>query len=699
MRAKRPCQFSFRIPALLLLATSAIEANPTRADDPCRVPGALSRIRARLEADQAETSKIREGFGHKRFYFGGSDSKPSVRIAQKVEEGSALGHRYKLTKGWGRSWMSTFGEGTGNPHFDPRAFIAGTSSETAKIFGFEAVSGRVLIAPSAERLNTGIDIINSSTPRGREHLRIALRFEEVTGKQSVEEYLEAFARRRALPLSVDGDLYVHDLAVHTLAVLIPEKEIAHAQKQTQAVLDWVAFARKNLDPQDARRLKVLERMLNRQVAALDSGTGVFSIVAANKLGFSAYGAGYETLVRGGMSPKQVIEELLLQADFDEKFRELGRSFFALKSGSAGFDQRLNRTPREFLGEVRARRRHFQAVANEGQLRRMHQARRQDELRTQAIRRTVSAAEVMNRKYLDSTPAIRLASKVEEGSPRGARFEAEGTSYLGWASNFGRNDRNPHFDARNFISGTSVDTARFFGFELVSDSRIVLPSPERLNWALDRISAATRPERRHLDALIRFSASDAKQGLEEYLRGFAREAKLPVAAEWDLMVHDLNTHTLAVLLPNDYVRLAQRQTEAVVEWVEYVRKSDLPSSAKSQLEEFFFDQQVSALDSGTGNFTLAMAERNFAFAHRAASDMFIHGGKSPAGLLKSLLERAVQETQDPARKGQVEELLNRFLVLKSSSPELSRGLALPKPADFEGQIKARLRHFEAVARTQ
>lgn len=327
------------------------------------------------------------------------------------------------------------------------------------------------------------------------------------------------------------------------------------------------------------------------------------------------------------------------------------------------------------------------------LRSLQAEHREDRQATLAERKNLDFTD-FNEGIEPSSPSVRLDQEIEAGSPSGGRFEISVKPGRNWGSAFGISNDNPHFDTRMFITGTGIESGKLFGFEIKSTQRMTVPGAERMNWAIRQVNHATPAERGHLAILTRFAAADSKQGTEEYLRAWAENATLPIAREWNLLIHDLNVHGLSILIPNEYVLHSQAQTRYLMEFFDFLKGfPGISEDFRGPLAAYFYSDRVRSIDRGTGFFCIAASQGKAENAFNAVFKTLVAQGISPERLIQSIVD-SVGTTQSGPK---VKTAWEAFRQSRIASPRFASSLEVRAPDEFWSQVKARKRHIEAVAR--
>lgn len=173
------------------------------------------------------------------------------------------------------------------------------------------------------------------------------------------------------------------------------------------------------------------------------------------------------------------------------------------------------------------------------------------------------------------------------------------------SRHGQDDGNPQGDPSWFILRAQVrQVARFFGFEELGGERIQVPSPERLNSAIERINTWL-----HAQGMaplgVRFYWGEQKQPPLEYLERFASRGELPIARQpIGLFVHDISYHAGTIFIPNEIVQFVRQSTQDHLTFLEYARQQDpafFSSAEGLDWQNRFLEFQTGEVDN-LGTFT-------------------------------------------------------------------------------------------------
>jgi hypothetical protein len=208
----------------------------------------------------------------------------SVRLTDEVLKEN--GDTFNVLEKTGKYWESSFRISKNDVQGDPRFFAIVLGPKVAYDFGFRYLSDNKMTVPTTETFNSKIQKLDQSL-RALNLEGISIRFYESGGKPSTdEEYLRKFAERHELPLGQEGNVAVHDLDYHTLAILIPSRLLETAVQSITFILHM------KQDLQNDTQLSVEEKkialdlssvLVGRGVQYLDSGTGSLSKILAEKI--------------------------------------------------------------------------------------------------------------------------------------------------------------------------------------------------------------------------------------------------------------------------------------------------------------------------------------------------------------------------------------------------------------------------------
>ncbi len=229
----------------------------------------------------------------------------------------------------------------------------------------------------------------------------------------------------------------------------------------------------------------------------------------------------------------------------------------------------------------------------------------------------------------------------------------------WPSDYQEGPNAPQGDPRNFITAFGLNTALFFGFSLLSPRDAEIPDFTEFMGALRKVNAE----------LLRVGAETigisyypcvGEVGPTRYIFEFVRNGAIPLAQREAAQLHDLSFHSMSIILPNDLIEHARRQTRIVEDFSNYLKKiadGEIANPTKLSLDEVSHAirvvqmQRLYELDSLTANFAVAaysLGQRSLEASHQIINkSLHYHMRNGAAGVpfLRGFLEDAVDKV-DP-----------------------------------------------------
>lgn len=146
-------------------------------------------------------------------------------------------------------------------------------------------------------------------------------------------------------------------------------------------------------------------------------------------------------------------------------------------------------------------------------------------------------------------------------------------------------------------------AEYLGFEMISETEMLVPGVEHLNQALDRIDSVL-PEGRK--TRFRFFSSDPDSpvvGALEYLKAFTDNNLIPIASKGSTFIHDLSYHIASQLFPRKSVDHAQQTARLFFEFYEFAAPKLKKEFGRRGVEglRFVADRISDNIDYSMGNF--------------------------------------------------------------------------------------------------
>lgn len=230
----------------------------------------------------------------------------------------------------------------------------------------------------------------------------------------------------------------------------------------------------------------------------------------------------------------------------------------------------------------------------------------------------------------------------------------------WPSDFHEGPNAPQGDPRNFITAFGVSTALFFGFSVFSSRDAEIPDFSEFNGAIRKVNAELL--RVGAEPIgMRYYPCLGEVGPTRYLYEFVENSAIPLAQRDAAQLHDLSFHSMSIILPNDLIEHARRQTRIVEEFGAYLNKiaqGEIANTTKLSREEVVQAirvvqmQRLYELDSLTANFAVAaysLGLRSLEASHEIINQsLHYHMRNGVAGVpfLRGFLEDAVAKV-DPS----------------------------------------------------
>ena len=145
----------------------------------------------------------------------------------------------------------------------------------------------------------------------------------------------------------------------------------------------------------------------------------------------------------------------------------------------------------------------------------------------------------------------------------------------WVNYNARNGDGFRGDPETNIQIFGEAAAAELGIKKEGSNYILLPDAKEINIRLDRLDALTQDPQ--LKTSIRFYEPTGRVPREEYLRHWAYEGKLPLAAQGDEALHDVNVHLKGFLLPNEMIEIERNKVRIYLEWGEFIEARNLKNT--------------------------------------------------------------------------------------------------------------------------
>jgi hypothetical protein len=297
--------------------------------------------------------------------------------------------------------------------------------------------------------------------------------------------------------------------------------------------------------------------------------------------------------------------------------------------------------------------------------------------------------------------VTIGEKIEEGSARGARRvvrkKAKGVP---WVTKHWPGPLAPPGTPLFFpFAMDSPEVGRFFGFGFPDPETALMPLSQRFNWAIDEL------KRLNPDIVIgvRMKKADALGSDRQFVVSYSREGSLLVAEDGGyFLLHDMNYHAAAVLIPPAAHDLARRQSGAFLDFMDFVKAQD-PGLFSDPRSQGFFDACLhnisSGIDRGTANPTLRLVVGNYKGAGQVVFDVLTSQGISPKSYLASQVETGIRAAlgigpgvEDVAER--LRKLEDQFVRFQEGDPGFSTGLSLTAD-DYAKQLQERQRSIKVA----
>lgn len=167
----------------------------------------------------------------------------------------------------------------------------------------------------------------------------------------------------------------------------------------------------------------------------------------------------------------------------------------------------------------------------------------------------------------------------------------------------RDGPTPQGDPHWFIELYGEKVAKFFGFEAISDTEMIVPTLDEFNRAVDKYNQMAKDAGSPFRLPIKgFATASREPDLHLVLQKFLIDGEVPVGKD-RLFFHDMNFHLLMQLIHPDLMNLAKRQIKAVLDFDQYLQKNYGTLKRVPPFNKwfsFFVEFRTTHLDVGTGN---------------------------------------------------------------------------------------------------
>lgn len=261
------------------------------------------------------------------------------------------------------------------------------------------------------------------------------------------------------------------------------------------------------------------------------------------------------------------------------------------------------------------------------------------------------------------PTLRRVERLE-GRHGGHRYVYELVGDT-WGSSYASAKFDAQGDPRWIFDQFGKEGAKFFGIELVGANKIILPDAREVQGAVEALNKELRA--RGLESIpIQFYDSGVKttEG-SNYLSRYVDEFGLPIMTSEHGLLHDLNFHLSAILLPKDLLAYSAERIRFERAFFKYLRakyaKNPKMKSMVMFYEKNLMKHQLELIDEAAAGFASDLAfqkagiESNLVegtlYRHvtteKVAQEVVEHGKdlQSPVKALKRELEGVRNENKN------------------------------------------------------
>ena len=180
----------------------------------------------------------------------------------------------------------------------------------------------------------------------------------------------------------------------------------------------------------------------------------------------------------------------------------------------------------------------------------------------------------------------IGSTVEVGTSMPGRFGGQRVRLVrvgdGWLSSHAPDLADIQGDPRWFLFAFGEKTSRFFGFEAVSSTEIIVPDALEFTGAIRAINKQLALNGKQPIPMHFYESGGVDS---DYLRKIL-ENGLPYARAGNPMVHDVSFHLASILLPPTFWNALKKRIEIHLEFTDYLQKKyHAYPEMKKLIEEF------------------------------------------------------------------------------------------------------------------
>jgi hypothetical protein len=142
----------------------------------------------------------------------------------------------------------------------------------------------------------------------------------------------------------------------------------------------------------------------------------------------------------------------------------------------------------------------------------------------------------------------------------------------WLSDHRTVGYDPQGDPRWFIEVMGYEAAEFFGFKLLSDTRVQVPDGREFNGAIREINKhLTDMHEEPIGVSFYETKSEGNTKVEHYVRQFGESGGLPMAPGGNHLIHDLSFHAGAIFLSGPLLQLGKYFARFLDGYLNYLAK--------------------------------------------------------------------------------------------------------------------------------
>jgi len=274
------------------------------------------------------------------------------------------------------------------------------------------------------------------------------------------------------------------------------------------------------------------------------------------------------------------------------------------------------------------------------------------------------------------------------------------------------------DPRAFIDISDIVTAKFFGFEMKSNSTMTIPNAKEFYAAIEKVNSELL-KMGEPSIPFRFVTPESGQVESKAFAEHFMNLEIPLASGGNVEVHDASYHAPAIFIPVPYIERALLLASTVSNFESFVR-SRFPQIYNeprfNDLLENAYIEVGNQFDFGTGNFsrTAQMLRtrkkdgdiKSTARALRETGiDRLVLNGSSPGNALNEYFKKAkyhderkqIHPDLDRAFKEWWENYMNFDDPMDSNRNKRLYGLHLPEAEEVIRQFEERVSKIQEAVR--